>query len=125
MICEVMELQVTTPLDPREGNWYIEQVKIELSREELDKIYNVTTHPKDYMKPTTDGVLSWHSVKSSTYDSEEALVNWKNKLHEVSTRRCAHIARVEWPMILTEKHAGVTWGHYARLIMEYKILHVD
>jgi hypothetical protein len=45
----------------------------------------------DYVNPTTDGVLSWRSISSCTSDSEEALENWQQRLHEVSTRKCAQI----------------------------------
>jgi hypothetical protein len=47
----------------------------------------------DYVNPTTEGVLSWRSIISCTSDSEDALENWKQRLHEVSTRKCARITR--------------------------------
>jgi len=50
---------------------------------------------KDYINPTTDGELSWRSVKSYDMDYdmdyEDVMDRWKNKLYEVSTRRCIHI----------------------------------
>jgi hypothetical protein len=42
----------------------------------------------------TDGVISWRSITSCVSDSETGLDNWKQLLHEVSTRRCARIDRV-------------------------------
>jgi hypothetical protein len=45
----------------------------------------------DYINPTAEDVLSWRSSISCTSDLEEALEHWKQILHEVSTRRCAHI----------------------------------
>ena len=48
---------------------------------------------EDYINPTTDGKLSWQSVSSCTYDLGDALENWKNRLHEVSMRRCTRITR--------------------------------
>ena len=48
---------------------------------------------KDHISPTADGNLSWKCVSSCTSDSGEDLGNWKNRLHEVSMRRCARFAR--------------------------------
>jgi hypothetical protein len=45
------------------------------------------------MYPTADGVLSWKSITSYALDSDIGLENWKQRLHEVSTRRCARIDR--------------------------------
>ena len=47
----------------------------------------------DYINPKTDGKLSWKSFSSWTYDSGEALENWKNQMHEVSMRRCTRITQ--------------------------------
>jgi hypothetical protein len=51
----------------------------------------MTAWMDDYVNPTTEGVLSWRSIISCVSDSEEALENWKQRLHEVSTRKCARI----------------------------------
>ena len=59
----------------------------------LDQLYNIMSSKEYYINPTTDGNLSWRSVISYTSDSDDALENWQNKLHEVSMRRCARIAR--------------------------------
>jgi hypothetical protein len=54
-------------------------------------------HTKDYINPTADGVLSWRSITSCASDSDTGLENWKQCLHEVSTRRCTRIDRaVRW-----------------------------
>jgi len=44
MIFEMSDVQVIAPLDPWEGDWYVELVKGVLSREELDNIYNVISY---------------------------------------------------------------------------------
>ena len=46
---------------------------------------------EDHINPTVDGNLSWRCVSSFTSDSGEALKGWKNRLHEVSMRRCARV----------------------------------
>jgi hypothetical protein len=47
----------------------------------------------DYVNPTIDGALSWRSIISCASDSEEGLEHWQQRMHKVSTRRCAHITR--------------------------------
>ena len=59
----------------------------------LDNIYNVTALKEDYINPIVDGNMRWRCVSSCTLDSGEALENWKNRLHEVSMRRCAKITK--------------------------------
>jgi hypothetical protein len=46
---------------------------------------------EDYVNPTADGVLIWRSITSCSFDSDIGLENWQQRLHEVSTRRCARI----------------------------------
>jgi hypothetical protein len=87
MIFEVENLKVTVSLDPTEGRRYVEPVK----GKELDNLYNMTAWMDDYVNPTINGVLSWRSISSCASDSEEALENWQQRLHEVSTRKCARI----------------------------------
>ena len=48
---------------------------------------------KDHISPTADGNLSWNCMSSCTSDSGEALENWKNRLREVSMRRCTRVTR--------------------------------
>jgi hypothetical protein len=61
----------------------------------IENIYKVMGCREDYINPTTNGELSWRSVKSYDMDSEDALDRWKNNIYEVSTRRCAHISMEE------------------------------
>jgi hypothetical protein len=89
MIFEVGDLKVTAPLDPSEGKRYTEPTR----GNDIDKLYNLTAHMEDYVDPTMDGALSWRSISSCTSDSEAGLKNWQQRMHEVSTRRCACINR--------------------------------
>jgi hypothetical protein len=51
----------------------------------------------DYINPTADGILIWQRITSCTTDSDTGLENWQQRLHEVSTRRCARIDHtVRW-----------------------------
>jgi len=91
------EMRVVSPIDPFEGKRYVEHVYNEEQVEYLDQIYNVTAMHEDHISPTVDGNLSWKRMSSCTSDSGEALENWKNRLHEVSMRRCARVTRsVRW-----------------------------
>ena len=87
------EMRVVAPLDPLEGPRYIEPVFNEGHGDHLDTIYNITALREDYINPTTDGNLSWKCESSCTLDSREALENWKNLLHEVSSRKCVRITK--------------------------------
>jgi hypothetical protein len=87
MIFEVGDLKVTAPLDPSEGKRYTEPTR----GKDIDNLYNLTTWMEDYVDPTMDGVLSWRSISSCASDSEVGLENWQQRMHEVSTRRCAWI----------------------------------
>ena len=66
-------MRVVSPIDPFEGQIYIELVYNKGQRDYLDKIYNVTTMHEDYTNPEADGNLSWRCVSSCTSDSGEAL----------------------------------------------------
>jgi hypothetical protein len=92
-IFEVEDLKVTASLDPTEGRRYVEPTK----RKGVDKMYNITARMEDYVNPTTDGILSWRSIISCASDLEETMENWKQRLHEVSTRKCARITHaLQW-----------------------------
>jgi hypothetical protein len=54
----------------------------------------MTVWMDDYVNPIAEGLLSWRSISSCTLDSEEAMENWQQRLHEVSTRKCARITHV-------------------------------
>ena len=87
------EMMVVAPINPLEGQRYVEPVYSEGQGDYLYHIYNVTSLKYDYINPTSDGNLSWRSTSSCTSYSREALENWKNILHEASMRRCAGITR--------------------------------
>ena len=55
-----------------------------------DHAYNIS---KDYIHPTINGKLGWQSVSSASYDSDDALENWQNRLHEVSFKKCGLITQ--------------------------------
>ena len=87
------EIRVVSPIDPFEGQRYVQPIYNEGQVDYLDQIYNVTAMHEDHISPTADGNLSWKSTSSYTSDSGEALENWQNRLHEVSMRRCARVTR--------------------------------
>jgi hypothetical protein len=80
MIFEGGGLKVTTPLDPMEASRYVEH-----ARKEIDNLYNMTTRMDDYVNPTTDGALSWRSIRSCASNSEEGIEHWQHRLHKVLT----------------------------------------
>jgi hypothetical protein len=95
MTFESGDYRVIAPLDPLEGKRFVEPTCLEL--EEIDQLYRTTARDEDYVNPTVDGVLSWWSITSCTIDSDTGLENWQQRLHEVSTQRCARIDHtVSW-----------------------------
>ena len=80
MTFENQDIRVIAPIDPDEGRRYIEPIKDEVVRG-WDHAYNTY---EDYIYPTANGELGWHSASSTSSDSEDALENWKNHMHEVS-----------------------------------------
>ena len=85
------EMWVVVPLDLLEGPRYVEPVQNEGHGDHLDTIYNITTLREDYINPTADGNISWKCESSCISDSGERLEKWQNRLHEVSSRKCARI----------------------------------
>ena len=77
------------PMDLQEGRRYIEPIKDEVERS-WDHAYNIS---EDYIHPTINGELGWCSAISASYDSDDALENWQNQLHEVSFRKCRLITQ--------------------------------
>jgi len=59
----------------------------------LDTIYNITTTQVDHIELDEEGKLIWENVSSWDGDSEQALEDWQNQMHEVSIRRCAYITK--------------------------------
>jgi hypothetical protein len=86
-------LRFITPLDPNEGQRYIEPIKEEDCAYELESIYKLTIRQQDYINPMADENLRWKSDSACSSDSEEALENWQNKMYEVFIRRCSRLTR--------------------------------
>jgi hypothetical protein len=93
MIFESGEYKVISPLDPSEGERYVEPVTENMLTEDVNQLYRTTAHEEDYINPTADGILSWRSYSSCASYSNVGLENWKKKLHELSTRRCTRMTR--------------------------------
>jgi hypothetical protein len=75
MTFESGEYRVTAPLDPSEGERFVEPTCLDL--EEISQLYITTTHDEDYAKPTAYGVLIWRSITSCATDSDIGLENWQ------------------------------------------------
>jgi hypothetical protein len=89
MTFELGDYRVITPLEPSEGEKFVEPTCLDL--EEIDQLYRKTTHNEDYVNPTADGILSWKRITSCATDSNTGLEKWQQRLHELSTRRCERI----------------------------------
>jgi hypothetical protein len=87
MTFESSEYRFIAPLDPSEGERFVEPTHLDL--EEIIELYITIVHNEDYVNPTTNGILSWWSITSCVIDSDTGLGNWKQRLHKVSTRICA------------------------------------
>ena len=55
-----------------------------------DHSYNIS---EEYIHSTVDGELGWCSDSFASSDSDDASENWKNRLHEVSFRKCGLITQ--------------------------------
>ena len=49
---------LVVPIDPIEGQRYVEHVHSEGKENYLDQLYNIMPSKEDYIKPTTDGNLT-------------------------------------------------------------------
>ena len=87
MTFENHDIRVITPMDPNEGRRHIKPIKDEVVRG-WDHAYNIL---EDYIHPNVDGELGWHSASSVSFDSDDALENWQNRMHEVSFTKCGLI----------------------------------
>ena len=76
-------------MDPQEGCWYIELVKDEVSRS-WDHSYNISEY---YIHPIIDNKIGWCNISSVSSNSDDALENWQNRLHEVSFKKCGLITQ--------------------------------
>ena len=56
-------------------------------------MYQLTATKGDYVNPTNDRMLSWRCEILCMSDSDVGLENWQQRLHEVSGRRLARIAK--------------------------------
>jgi hypothetical protein len=57
MTFELGEYRVIAPLDPSEGERFVEPTFLDL--EEISQLYRTTAHDEDYVNPTADWILSW------------------------------------------------------------------
>ena len=71
-------LRVIIPLDPSQGERYVEPLRDEGEEDTLDHIYNITTKDADYVEPDADGVMDWQCDSSCMSDSDDGLENWQN-----------------------------------------------
>jgi hypothetical protein len=68
MTFQSKDYRVIAPLDPSEGERFIEPTCLDL--EEIGQLYKKTVREEDYVNPTIDKVLSWHSITSCATDSD-------------------------------------------------------
>jgi hypothetical protein len=68
------EYRVIAPLDPSEGERFVEPTCLDL--EEINQLYRTTTQEEDYVNSTTYGILSWRSITSCGSDLDTGLENW-------------------------------------------------
>jgi hypothetical protein len=74
MTFESVEYRVIAPLDPSEGERFVEPTCLDL--EEIDQLYRKTACDEDYVKPTADGLFSCQSITSCATDADTGLENW-------------------------------------------------
>ena len=58
MTFEGRYLRVIVPLDPSQGERYIEPLRDE-DQDVLDHIYNITVKEEDYVDPNAEGIMDW------------------------------------------------------------------
>jgi hypothetical protein len=74
MTFESGDYRVIAPLNPSEGERFVEPTCLDL--EEIDQLIRTTVRDADYINPTVDGVLSWQRITSCRTDSDTGLENW-------------------------------------------------
>ena len=57
MTFESREYRVIVPLDPSEGERFVEPTCLDL--EEINQLYRTTAHDEEYVNPTANGIISW------------------------------------------------------------------
>jgi hypothetical protein len=88
MSFEIDTLHVIVPLDAHEGDIYNELVNDDAQSSIIENIYTITGCREYYVNTMVDGEMSWRSVHSYDTDLENSMERWKNKIYDVSTRRC-------------------------------------
>jgi hypothetical protein len=73
MTFESREYRVIVPLDPSEGEIFVEPTCLDL--EEINQLYRTNACNEDYINPTAYGILSWQSITSCATDSYTGLEN--------------------------------------------------
>jgi hypothetical protein len=71
MTFESGEYRVIAPLDPSEGERFVEPTSID--SEEINQLYRKPAYNEDYVNPTADGILSWQIITSCAIDSDTGL----------------------------------------------------
>lgn len=94
MIFESNNMRVIVPLDPSEGVRYTQPVREEYNADDINNIYQITKNEEEWINTTADGKWTQGQDSSRTSYSKQELENWQNRMHEVSTRRCARITKV-------------------------------
>ena len=84
MTFENRDMQIISPLYPKEGQRYVEPIKEEVVGG-WDNAYNIF---EDYINPTVNGEMGWRSTSSASFNHDDALENWHNSFHQVSVRKC-------------------------------------
>jgi hypothetical protein len=67
------EYRVIRPLDPSEGERFIEPTFLDL--EEINQLYRTTARNEDYVNQNLDEILSWQSITSCAINSDTSLEN--------------------------------------------------
>jgi hypothetical protein len=76
MTFESGEYRVIAPLEPSEGERFVESNCLDL--EEIIKLYKTTMRDEDYATPTTYGIISWRSIASCARDSDTSEKYYNN-----------------------------------------------
>jgi hypothetical protein len=71
---ESREYRFIAPLDPSEGERFVEPTCMDL--EDIGQLYRTTVCDEDYINPSVYGVLSGKSITSCATDSNTELENW-------------------------------------------------
>ena len=73
MVFENEGTRVIVPLDPAEGELYIEPVHEE---DDVDHIYKIIATDEDWINPTADGVIFWEKYIEYLSDLDRKIENW-------------------------------------------------